>query len=35
MQMLNFFELDQISFLDEMAAGASTMQLAKQVTTQV
>jgi hypothetical protein len=33
--MLKFCELDQISFLDEMATGAQTMQLAEQVTTKV
>jgi hypothetical protein len=33
--MLNFFGLDQISFLDEVATSAWTMQLAEQVTAQV
>jgi hypothetical protein len=33
--MLKFCESDQISFLDEVAAGAWTMQLAKQVAVEV
>jgi len=33
--MLNFFELDQISFLDEVVASAWTMQLVEQVRAQV
>ncbi len=33
--MLKFCELDQISFLDEVAIGAQTMQLAKQIVAKV
>jgi hypothetical protein len=33
--VLKFCELDQISFLDEMAASAQTMKLAKQVAIEV
>jgi hypothetical protein len=33
--MLKFCESDQISFLDEVAAGAQTLQLAKQVAAEV
>ncbi len=33
--MLKFCESNQISFLDEMAAGAQTMQLAEQVVVDV
>jgi hypothetical protein len=33
--MLKFCELDQISFLDEVAIGAQTMQLAEQITAKV
>jgi hypothetical protein len=33
--MLKFCELNQISFLDEVAASAWTMQLAEQVTAKV
>ncbi len=34
-QMLKVYELDQISFWDEVAAGAQTMELAKQVAIEV
>jgi hypothetical protein len=34
-QMLKFCELNQISFLDEVAANARTMQLAEQVVVEV
>jgi hypothetical protein len=33
--MFKFCESDQISFLDEMATGARTMQLVKQVAIEV
>jgi hypothetical protein len=33
--MLKVYELDQISFWDEVAAGAQTMELAKQVAIEV
>jgi hypothetical protein len=33
--MLKFCESDQISFLDEVAVGARTMQLTKQVAVEV
>jgi hypothetical protein len=33
--MLKFCELDQISFLDEVAIGAQTMELVEQITTEV
>jgi hypothetical protein len=33
--MLKFCESDQISFLDEVAASAQTMQLVKQVAAEV
>jgi hypothetical protein len=35
MQMLKFCESDQISFLDEVAGGAQTMQLAEQIAVEV
>jgi len=34
-QMLKFCELGQISFLDEVVAGAQTMQLVEQVVVEV
>jgi len=33
--MLKFCELDQISFLDEVATGAQTMQLVEQIAVEV
>jgi hypothetical protein len=35
MQMLKFCELDQFSFLDEVATGARSMQLTEQVAAKV
>jgi hypothetical protein len=35
MQMLKFCESDQFSFLDEVAAGSQSMQLAEQVAAEV